>query len=191
MQGLWMVASAFLFAAMGVCVKFASASFNSAELVFWRGIVGVVFIGVLARRQGVSLATRYPGMHVWRSVIGTFSLGCWFVRQAEIDEDREDESDFCFFTMGVDDALFNRVMGSNFPEREHQAIARLLFEHGFVAWDPQGNRVLTSATALSANYDMYPSGEGNEDMRSGLVGLAIVVGIPLLLVGLALYAWLG
>lgn len=84
MQGLWMVASAFLFATMGVCVKFASASFNSAELVFWRGIVGVVFLGVLARRQGVPLATRYPGMHVWRSVIGTFSLGCWFYAIAHI-----------------------------------------------------------------------------------------------------------
>jgi hypothetical protein len=145
-----------------------------------------------ARRQAFveAFVREFPDAVV-KPVDGEFSLGCWFVRQAEIDEDREDESDFCFFTMGVDDALFNRVMGSNFPEREHQAIARLLFEHGFVAWDPQGNRVLTSATALSANYDMYPSGEGNEDMRSGLVGLAIVVGIPLLLVGLALYAWLG
>lgn len=84
MQGLWMVASAFLFATMGVCVKFASASFNSAELVFWRGIVGVVFIGLLARRQGVTLATRYGGMHLWRSVIGTFSLGCWFYAIAHI-----------------------------------------------------------------------------------------------------------
>lgn len=84
MQGLWMVASAFLFATMGVCVKYASASFNSAELVFWRGIVGVVFIGWLARRQGVPLATRYPGMHAWRSVIGTFSLGTWFYAIAHI-----------------------------------------------------------------------------------------------------------
>jgi drug/metabolite transporter (DMT)-like permease len=78
MQSLWMVASAFLFATMGVCVKIASAWFTSAELVFWRGIIGVVFLAVLARQQGVPLATRYPGMHLWRSVIGTFSLGAWF-----------------------------------------------------------------------------------------------------------------
>ncbi len=78
MQSLWMVASAFLFASMGVCVKIASAWFSSAELVFWRGIVGMAFIAALARHQRVSLATRYPGMHVWRSVIGTFSLGAWF-----------------------------------------------------------------------------------------------------------------
>lgn len=79
-----MVLSAFLFASMGVCVKYASASFSSAELVFWRGAVGVVFIGVLARRQGVPLATRYPGMHLWRSVIGTISLGAWFYAIAHI-----------------------------------------------------------------------------------------------------------
>ncbi len=79
-----MVLSAFLFATMGVCVKYASASFSSAELVFWRGAVGVVFVGVLARRQGVSLATRYPGMHLWRSVIGTISLGAWFYAIAHI-----------------------------------------------------------------------------------------------------------
>ena len=78
MQSLWMVASAFLFATMGVCVKIASQWFTSAELVFWRGVIGIVFLAVLARQQGVSLATRYPGMHVWRSVIGTFSLGAWF-----------------------------------------------------------------------------------------------------------------
>lgn len=34
MQALWMVLGAFLFASMGVCVKFASSNFNPAELVF-------------------------------------------------------------------------------------------------------------------------------------------------------------
>ncbi|KQP23006.1 DMT family transporter [Pseudorhodoferax sp. Leaf267] len=78
MQGLWMVASAFLFATMGVCVKIASNWFSSAELVFWRGAIGMVFIAALARQQRVPLATRYPGMHAWRSIIGTLSLGAWF-----------------------------------------------------------------------------------------------------------------
>ncbi|MEY2952166.1 MAG: hypothetical protein RLZZ401_253, partial [Pseudomonadota bacterium] len=39
-----MVLASLLFATMGVCVKYASADFNSAELVFWRGVVGVVFV---------------------------------------------------------------------------------------------------------------------------------------------------
>lgn len=78
MQALWMVLAALLFASMGVCVKLASDWFTSAELVFWRGVIGIVFLWLLARRQGVSLATRYPGMHAWRSLVGVVSLGAWF-----------------------------------------------------------------------------------------------------------------
>ncbi len=78
MQSLWMLLSALLFASMGVCVKIASAWFTSAELVFWRGVIGMVVLAALARRQGVTLKTQYPGMHAWRSIIGTASLGAWF-----------------------------------------------------------------------------------------------------------------
>ncbi|WP_172843888.1 DMT family transporter [Variovorax sp. HW608] len=78
MQALWMVLGALIFATMGVCVKIASAWFSSAELVFYRGLIGIVFLWVLARQRGVTLATRYPGMHAWRSLIGVVSLGAWF-----------------------------------------------------------------------------------------------------------------
>jgi drug/metabolite transporter (DMT)-like permease len=84
MLGWWMVLSSLLFAAMGVCVKFASSAFSSAELVFWRGLVGMVFVAWLARRHHVSLRTSYAGMHAWRSVIGTFSLGAWFFAIAHL-----------------------------------------------------------------------------------------------------------
>lgn len=84
MQALWMVLASLLFATMGVCVKIASDTFNSAELVFWRGVIGVVFMWALARAQGVPLATRYPGMHAWRSAIGVFSLGAWFYAIAHL-----------------------------------------------------------------------------------------------------------
>ena len=79
-----MVLAAFFFATMGVCVKYASASFNPAELVFYRGVIGVAFMAVLARSQGVRLATRYPGMHAWRSAIGVFSLTAWFYAIAHL-----------------------------------------------------------------------------------------------------------
>lgn len=78
MQALWMVLAAFAFASMAVCVKIASEWFNSAELVFWRGLLGMVFMWLLARRQRVSLRTQYLGMHAWRSLIGVLSLGAWF-----------------------------------------------------------------------------------------------------------------
>lgn len=77
-DALWMVLGAFLFATMGVCVKFASASFNAFELVAYRGLFGVVFLWVLARWRGVSLHTSVPGMHMWRSVVGVISVLAWF-----------------------------------------------------------------------------------------------------------------
>jgi S-adenosylmethionine uptake transporter len=78
MQALWMLLGAAFFATMGVCVKFGSEHFNSAELVFYRGVVGLVFMGAVARQQKVSVRTQYLGMHVWRSVIGVVSLSAWF-----------------------------------------------------------------------------------------------------------------
>lgn len=84
MQALWMVLGALLFATMGLCVKYASAWFTSAELVFYRGVIGIVFLWLLARSSGVSLGTRYPGMHAWRSLIGVVSLGAWFYAIAHL-----------------------------------------------------------------------------------------------------------
>ena len=78
MQALWMVLAAFIFASMGVCVKMASAHFNAAELVFYRGLIGIAILWMLARSQQIALATRYPGMHAWRSLVGVASLGAWF-----------------------------------------------------------------------------------------------------------------
>jgi S-adenosylmethionine uptake transporter len=78
MQALWMLLGAAFFATMGVCVKFGSEHFNSAELVFYRGLVGLVFMTAIARQQKVSVRTPYLGMHVWRSVIGVVSLSAWF-----------------------------------------------------------------------------------------------------------------
>ena len=73
-----MVLASLFFASMGVCIKFASAHFNSFEIVCYRGLVGMVFIYAMTRVQGVSLRTRLPMMHVWRSIVGTISLTAWF-----------------------------------------------------------------------------------------------------------------
>ncbi len=73
-----MLFSSFMFASMGVCVKFASAHFSGAELVFYRGVLGIVFMAVFAHIRGTPLRTRYPAMHAWRSVIDVMSLSAWF-----------------------------------------------------------------------------------------------------------------
>jgi S-adenosylmethionine uptake transporter len=84
MQAVWMILSSFLFATMGVCVKYASEHFNSAELVFYRGVLGIAFMAAYAHARGISLATRYPAMHAWRSVIGVMSLSAWFYAIAHL-----------------------------------------------------------------------------------------------------------
>ena len=84
MQALWMILSAFLFATMGVCVKFASSHFASAELVFYRGVVGIVFMAIYAKANGTVLTTRYPAMHVWRSIVGVVALSAWFYALANL-----------------------------------------------------------------------------------------------------------
>lgn len=73
-----MVLATFLFATMGVCVKLASELYAASEIVMYRGLVGMVMMAVLVRQQGVSLATRVPGMHLWRSISGVTSLCLWF-----------------------------------------------------------------------------------------------------------------
>jgi len=84
MSALWMVLASFFFATMAVCVKIASSWFTGAELVFYRGVLGMLFMWMLARGQGVALATRYPMMHGWRSLVGVISLGAWFYAIAEL-----------------------------------------------------------------------------------------------------------
>ena len=84
MQALWMVLASFFFATMGVGIKIASGSFSTAELVFYRGLVGIVFMGVVMRAQGVPLRTPVPMMQAWRSLIGVLSLGSWFYAIAEL-----------------------------------------------------------------------------------------------------------
>src|ERR1700712_1837206 len=73
-----MVLASFLFATMGVCVKLASASYSPGEIMFYRGLTGAVLITVLARSRGVSLATRVPATHFWRSLAGVTAMFMWF-----------------------------------------------------------------------------------------------------------------
>ena len=84
MQAVWMVLSAFIFSTMAVCVKFASSYFNNAELVFYRGVIGIVFMTVFAHMRGTSLKTQVLPMHIWRSVVGVVALSAWFYAIAHL-----------------------------------------------------------------------------------------------------------
>ncbi|MBP8053920.1 MAG: DMT family transporter [Burkholderiaceae bacterium] len=84
MQALWMVAGSFLFATMAVGIKFASASFGTMELVLYRGLVSVVFMGIVLHAHSTPLRTPVPWMHVWRSTVGVLSLSSWFYAIAHL-----------------------------------------------------------------------------------------------------------
>jgi drug/metabolite transporter (DMT)-like permease len=73
-----MLCASLLFAVMGVCVKFASAQYSAGEMVFYRALVGTLFIFGLTRWRGSSLATTVPAMHFWRSASGVIALMLWF-----------------------------------------------------------------------------------------------------------------
>ena len=77
-QALWMVLASFLFATMAVGVKSASNSFTTFEIIFYRGLVSVIFMAVVVRARGASLRTPVPMMHLTRSGVGVLSLGSWF-----------------------------------------------------------------------------------------------------------------
>jgi len=73
-----MVLAAFFFATMAVGIKIASSSFGLFELVFYRGLVSVIFMAVVLRARGTPFSTPVPIMHAWRTVVGVFSLSTWF-----------------------------------------------------------------------------------------------------------------
>jgi drug/metabolite transporter (DMT)-like permease len=75
---LLMVSASLLFATMGVCIKFASAQYSPSEVVMYRGLVGMVMMGVWASMGRNTLRTRVPAMHFWRSASGVTALTLWF-----------------------------------------------------------------------------------------------------------------
>lgn len=84
MQALWMVLGAFFFSTMAVGIKVASGSFSTMELVFYRGIVSVIFMALVMKARRTPLRSPVPLMHAWRSIIGVFSLGTWFYAIAHL-----------------------------------------------------------------------------------------------------------
>ncbi|MYM21639.1 EamA family transporter [Duganella sp. FT135W] len=78
MQSLWMLFASFMFAVMGVCVKLASVEYSTSELVLYRGVVGVITLGLIIRLSGASFRTSMPGAHLWRGLIGVTSLWLWY-----------------------------------------------------------------------------------------------------------------
>jgi S-adenosylmethionine uptake transporter len=84
MNSLWMLVAAFLFSIMGVCVKLASDSYTTAEIVFFRGLVGVLMLLAVVSTNRLQLATQLPWEHTKRGFIGVSALWLWFFAFGEL-----------------------------------------------------------------------------------------------------------
>lgn len=78
MQALWMLVAALLFSIMGVGVKFSSSYFSTAEIVAWRGWIGVLLLFSFAYWRKLTLQTRMPTTHFSRGLVGVGSLWLWY-----------------------------------------------------------------------------------------------------------------
>lgn len=78
MQSLWMIAASFLFACMGVCVKFAAQTHSSVEITFWRSFIALILMYGLVRLRGVPLATPHWRWQVTRGLVGFSALFAYF-----------------------------------------------------------------------------------------------------------------
>lgn len=73
-----MLLAGLAFATMGVFAKLGASHFSSVELVFYRSVVGVVALGLLARSRGWPIATPHWRLHITRGLLGVISLGLYF-----------------------------------------------------------------------------------------------------------------
>jgi len=81
---LEMVASAFSFALMGVCVKLADSRIPAVEVVLARAVVSLVLSWLLLRRAGVNPWGQRKGLLIWRGAIGTLALLCVYQALAQL-----------------------------------------------------------------------------------------------------------
>lgn len=81
---LLMVLASLLFATMGVTVKLAAQHYHPGEIVFYRSLIGALFIAAVSRVRGTSLRTKMPAMHFWRSLSGVCALSLWFYALAHL-----------------------------------------------------------------------------------------------------------
>ena len=81
---LWMLVAALGFAIMGVLVKVGSAKFSSAELVFYRSLLGLLTIYAFIFAKKLPLKTSVLGKQMSRAIVGFVSLVLFFYAIAHL-----------------------------------------------------------------------------------------------------------
>lgn len=78
LKSAWMLVAGFFFGIMGVFVKLGSQHFSSAELVFYRSLIGLIAIFAIVKHQKLTVATSKWKNHLWRGLSGFASLMTFF-----------------------------------------------------------------------------------------------------------------
>jgi S-adenosylmethionine uptake transporter len=78
LESAWMLAASFLFACMGVCVKFAAVRYSAAEIVFYRSVVALAIMVVIVRLRNIPFATPHWRRQLFRGASGFVSLLLYF-----------------------------------------------------------------------------------------------------------------
>lgn len=82
---LWVLASAVLFTVMQVLVKQLGGQLHAFEVAFFRALTGVIVIGPLILRTGVSgFRASRPGLMIIRGVVGSTAMLCGFYAIAHL-----------------------------------------------------------------------------------------------------------
>lgn len=81
---LWMLVAALGFAIMGALVKLGAQKFSSAELVFYRSLFGLIFIGLFILQKKLPLATPVMYKQMSRAGVGFIALILFFYAIAHL-----------------------------------------------------------------------------------------------------------
>lgn len=73
-----MCLAALAFAAMGIAIRIASESINTAGIVFLRNLFGLLFLLPFLLKPSSTIKTRHLGMHIIRAVTGLSAMYCFF-----------------------------------------------------------------------------------------------------------------
>lgn len=84
MVALWMLLACIFFAAMAAVIKVLALKLAVIEILFYRGLLNLIFISIMMQLRGVSFKTKMPVMHVLRSGFGVLAMYCGFYALAHL-----------------------------------------------------------------------------------------------------------
>lgn len=73
-ESCWMLVSAFLFALMALFVKLSTAYYGVMEIIFYRSVLGVLFVGAQMAARHISFRPHFVSHHIARCLVGTLSI---------------------------------------------------------------------------------------------------------------------